>query len=507
LQTCQNRCKLTRFLLILIFSAANLKGYAQKVTKIELLGADMLEFDQSLGNNARRLIGNVVFKQENTLIYCDSAYLYSENNSMDAFGHIHINQSDSVHIYGDLLKYNGNNKQAKILNNVRMVDREMTLKSGNLTYDLAKKYSFYTGGGVVVGKNNDTLISDIGYFYSRSNELFFKDNVILITEDYVIQTDTMKHQNDVAFFYGPTTMTGKDNFIYCESGWYDIKKELALFKKNSYILSKEQKLEADSLHYNKLAGIGKAYSNVTITDTVNKMIITGQYALFHEKEDQSWITGKPLLTMLFDTDSLFLHADTLYAHMDTTGEHRIIHAYHKTKFFKQDMQGVCDSLVYSMSDSLISLFRAPVLWSDGNQMTANFITIKTADGKIDQMKMDVNAFIISEEDTAHFNQIKGKNILASFQNNELYRIDVNGDGETLYWTREDNGPIFGLNKAKSPDLLIFLQNKEMQSISFLQKTEGTLFPIEDTKAEDKKLKDFVWYDAVRPKSKSDIFIR
>jgi lipopolysaccharide export system protein LptA len=502
---------LTRLLLIsfFFFVAILHQSFAQKVTKIELLGADMLEFDQNLGNNARRLIGNVIFKQESTLIYCDSAYLYSEANSMDAFGHIYINQADSVHIYGDLLKYNGNTKQAKILNNVKMRDSEITLTSHNLTYEIKKDLAFYVGGGRTISKNNDTLTSDNGYYYSKSKELFFKDNVVLINPEYVIHTDTMKFNSstNIAYFFGPTTIRSSENLIYCENGWYDTKKDLSQFKKNAFFVSKEQKLEGDSLFYDRNAGIGKVYHNITITDTVNKMIITGQYALFHEKEDRSWITGKPVMTMLFDTDSLFLHADTLFAHMDTTGEHRIIHAFHKTKFFKQDMQGLCDSLVYSMADSLISLFTAPVLWSDGNQMTADFITIKTADGKIDHMKMDLNAFIISEEDTAHFNQIKGKNIIASFDNNELYRIDVTGDGETLYWTREDNGPIFGLNKAESPDLLIFMQNKEMQSITFLQKTEGTMFPIEDTSEEDKKLKDFVWKEEFRPKSKSDIFIR
>ncbi|HET6244516.1 MAG: organic solvent tolerance protein OstA [Bacteroidetes bacterium] len=485
--------------------------FSQKVTKIELLGANSLEYDEKLGKNVRRLLGNVRFKHDDVLMNCDSAYLYSETNSLDAFSNIYINQGDTVHIYGDKLKYMGNSRKAEILNNVRLVDNDMTLTSNNLTYDMKKDIGFYTGGGKMVSaKNNNTLTSNIGYYYSKPKNFFFKDSVVLINPEYEIYSDTLKFNtvSEIAYFFGPTNIYSKENQIYCENGWYDTKNDLSKFKKNSFLLTSEQKLQGDSLYYDRKTGIGQVYSNVIITDTVNKFIINGDYAIHYEHKDQSTITGKPVLTMTFEKDSLFLHADTLFAEMDSTGVHRIVHAYHHSKFYKNDMQGVCDSLVYTLSDSTIRLYIQPVLWSTENQMTAEFISIKTADGKIDHMVMDVNAFIVSQEDTVkYFNQIKGKNIVASFHENALNKVKVTGNGETIYFTREDNGDLFGVNKAISSDLLIYMKENAIEKISFINKPEATLFPIEDVTATELELKDFQWREDQRPKTKEDIFVR
>ncbi len=485
--------------------------FSQKVTKIELLGANSLEYDEKLGKGVRRLLGNVRFKHDDVLMNCDSAYLYSETNSLDAFSNVYINQGDSVRIYGDKLNYNGNTRKAVITSNVRLIDNDMTLTSDNLTYDMKKDIGFYTGGGKMVSaKNNNTLTSDLGYYYAKAKNLFFKDSVVLINPEYEIYSDTLKFHttSEIAYFLGPTNIYSKENHIYCENGWYDTKNDLSQFKKNAFLVSSEQKLQGDSLFYDRKAGIGKVYHNVLITDTVNKFLINGDYAIHYEHEEKSTITGKPMLTMIFEKDSLFLHADTLFAEMDTLGKHRTIHAYHHSKFYKKDMQGLCDSLVYTMGDSTIRLFTEPVLWSTDNQMTAEFISIKTAGGKIDYMTMNVDAFIVSQEDTIqYFNQIKGKNIVADFHENELYKVKVTGNGETIYFTREDSGDLFGVNKAISSDLLIFMKENAIEKISFINKPEATLYPIEDVTAADLELKDFKWREEQRPKTKEDIYKR
>ena len=483
--------------------------FSQKVTKIKLLGANSLEYDSNRGVNLKRLIGNVKFQHENAIMSCDSAYLY-ETNKLDAFGNVYINQADTVHIYGDKLKYEGNTRKAEIINNVRLIDSDMTLTSNNLTYSMKNDIGYYTGGGKVVSaKNSNALTSNSGYYYSKSKEFFFKDNVILVNPEYEIYSDTLQFNtvSEIAFFFGPTSIRSKENFIYCENGWYDTKYNLSQFKKNAYLITPEQKLQGDSLYYDRESGIGKVFRNVLITDTINKFLINGGYAIHYEKEEKSTITGKPLLTMIFDKDSLFLHADTLYAVMDSTKKHRIIHAYHKSKFYKQDLQGACDSLVYSMSDSTIQLYTMPVIWSKENQMTAELINIKTSGGKIEKMTMTTNGFIISQEDSLNYNQIKGKVIVAGFNKNELHRIDVTGNGETIYFTREDNGSLFGVNKAISSDLLIFIKDNEIDKISFINKPEATLYPIKDIPADDLKLKNFQWRAAQRPQTKEDIFKR
>ncbi len=128
--------------LAVLFVAMAFQTFAQKKTKVELLNANTLEYDESLGKNVRRLIGDVRLKHEDALMTCDSAYMYSETNSFDAFGNVHIYQGDSVQLFGDSLKYNGNTRKAQLNGNVKLIDKDMTLTSTNLNYDRKTKMGY-----------------------------------------------------------------------------------------------------------------------------------------------------------------------------------------------------------------------------------------------------------------------------------------------------------------------------------------------------------------------------
>ncbi|HRN42329.1 MAG TPA: OstA-like protein, partial [Vicingus sp.] len=107
------------FLIFLLGTTVN--SFSQKTSQIEVLNANSLEFDQSLGNNAKRLIGDVQFKHDNALMFCDSAYFYSETNSMDAFGRVRITQGDTLQLFGDSLNYSGVTKKALLRGNIKLI--------------------------------------------------------------------------------------------------------------------------------------------------------------------------------------------------------------------------------------------------------------------------------------------------------------------------------------------------------------------------------------------------
>ena len=494
--------------LILLLLSLSIYCKAQKPEKIELLKANSLEFDQTLGNGAKRLIGDVAFKHNGATMYCDSAFLFAESNSIKAFGNIHINQNDSTHIYGDLLNYNGEKKIANILGRVTLVDKEMTLSSSQLDYDLNKHLAYYnTGGKIISNKNQNTLTSIQGYYYTNSKLMFYKDQVVLINPQMEIKTDTLKFNTitDHAFFEGPTTITGKKDFIYCENGWYDTKKNVAQFKKNAYLISENKKLTGDSLYYDRNKGLAKAIKNVQIRDSIENITVNGDYATHFEKTNISVLTGNLLMTILMEKDSFFLHADTLKLITDSTRKDKNIFAYHKVKFFKSDLSGVCDSLVYNLSDSLVKMFHKPILWSESKQIKADYISIKTYDGIIEKMFVDLNVFIISQEDSTKFNQIKGKNMLAFFEKNKLEKITVSGNCQTYYYGKEDDGSFIGLNKTESSDLILYLKNNSIDRISYINTPNAILIPIEDVISEDAFLKDFKWLNYLKPNQKSDVF--
>lgn len=515
--------------------------------KIEILNAGALRFSDSIASGAKRLIGDVRLKHEAVLMFCDSAYLYSDN-SLDAFGHVHIRQNDTINLYGDLLKYNGNTKKALLTKNVSVNKTDMTLTTQELNYDVTTSVGFYVTPAKIVNKEN-VLTSDQGYFFAKTNDLTFKKNVVLTNPQFVINCDTMRYNttSKITYFTGPTTIKSKENLIYAEDGWYDTFNDVSRFSKNSYIITKDQKMFGDSLYYDRKKGLGKAKKNVQIIDTAQKATISGDLALYYEFIDLSIMTGHALLTQIYDTDSLkkdtlYIHADTLKAWgelaaraaasggkikytrnrnkdpkapkaiidpknpNDTTefdNDQRLF-AYHKVKFFKNDMQGKCDSLIYSTYDSTMKLYGDPVLWSDANQLTSDSIRVNTGKKSIKSLELFGTGFIVSQEDSLRYNQIRGKYMKGYFNDNKLYRVDVEGNGQTIYFAKEKQ-ELKAVNRADCSDLRILLKDNQIDRITFLTKPEATLYPLDKIDVKELKLKDFSWRIKQRPLTFKDIF--
>lgn len=534
-------------LLLLVISTQTI---AQEKRTIELLHANSLEFDKRLGVDAKRLIGNVSFKDGSTIMNCDSAYLYS-NNSADAFGHIYITHGDGVNAFGELLKYDGNTKMAELQKNVRLTDKDMTLTTNVLFFDTKNNTATFHGGGTIIS-NENTLTSENGYYFTGTKELAFKKNVVLINPRYTMNCDTL-HYNTVlktTRFIGPTTIKSQQDFIYCENGFYNTITDIAQFNKNAYLISKNQKLKGDSLYYDKKNGIGKGFKNISITDTSQNITITGDYSYSNEFTNTALVTGHALMSQINDKDTLFIHADTLLAENDGSAAltieekgardegrkvkenrkktkeeipnpksqilntksqskkdsvYRILKAYHKVKIYKSDLQGKCDSLVYTYRDSVMRLYIDPVLWSEKSQLTAEHIELKTGKGMLKSMLLTNTAFIISQEDSLRFNQIKGKVMHGYFSDNKLRKIRVEGNGQTIYYGK-DKDKYIGVNKADCSDLLIFLKDSQVDKITFIKKPDATLFPINELPPNELLLKDFVWKINQRPGSFKDIFI-
>ncbi|HEY4798593.1 MAG TPA: OstA-like protein, partial [Bacteroidia bacterium] len=440
-------------------------------TKVELVNANSLESDDRIGKGVKRLIGNVQFKHEGALLYCDSAYLYP-NNTIDAYNNVRIQQGDSMNIYGTFLKYNGNTRVAEIQKNIRLVQKSTTLQTDLLLYDMSSSIATYTTGGTIVSKQN-TLTSQYGYFNRKTRVYSFKKNVVLTNPQYSIICDTLNYfsATNTAYFNGPTQIKSKEDFIYCESGWYNTDKDIATFSKKAYIKSKQQKMKGDSIYYDKTKNIGKAYGNVEIIDSTQSLIVAGDYAIRLGKEERSIISGHTILKQYYNTDTLFLHADSLKAidehplnkknEKDTSVTWRVMYAYHHVKFFREDMQGKCDSLIYFSKDSVMKLFKSPVLWSDKSQLTADKIEIHTGAKKncncteIKKMYMTNNAMIISKEDSVKYNQIKGKDMTGYFKDNNIVKIFVEGNGQTIYFAK-DKKKFIGVNKADCSNMMIYL---------------------------------------------------
>ncbi len=490
-----------------LFSQTNVKT-------IEILGANSWEYDERIVKGTQRLIGNVRLKHENAFMDCDSAYIYP-SNSMDAFGHIHIRQGDSVNVFGDTLKYNANTRMAELKHNVKMTDKDMVLTTDFLFFDVGKSIGSYTTGAKIVNKEN-VLTSTLGYYYSASKELLFRRNVVLTNPKYVMHSDTMRYRTNsrTAYFLGPSTIKGDSNFIYCENGFYNTEKEISRFSRNAYLTSKSQILKGDSLFYDRKNGIGIGYKRVSIFDTAQKILILGQYAHMNELKEKTFVTDKAVLIKIQDKDSIFMHADTLKAEKVPVkgGEakqgqeaDKIFFAYRKVQFYGKDVQGRCDSLVYTSSDSTMRMFGTPVLWSEKHQLTADKLELVTGSKRLKTVHLFGNAFATSQEDSLKFNQVKGKKMDGVFVDNKIYKIKVDGNGESVYYAKDDK-KLIGVNKAECSNMLIFMKDGKIGTISFLAKPSSILYPKKEVKSSELLLKDFSWKIDLRPLRKDDIFI-
>jgi len=484
---------------------ATTPAVSQKVTRIEILNSDSMEKDEKTVN-AIKYIGNVIFRHDEAIMYCDSAYFFTEENTVTAYHHIHIEQGDTLDLYGDFLTYDGNEKLAKIRENVKLIDKETVLTTDNLDFNLRTNIGYYIDGGIIRNGDND-LESGTGFYYSRLKLFHFRDSVVIHNPDYTIYADTLKYNTvtEIAYFLGPTEIISEDNYIYCENGWYDTKKDISQFNENAYFATEGQYLRGDSLYYERNTGLGKAFDNVELFDSAQNIILKGRYAIYIEDPEYALLTDSAQFIQISDEDTLYVHADTLESVLDTSGIYKILKAYYKVKIFRVDIQGKCDSLAYLESDSVFQLFGEPVLWSEENQLTADHIDLHLANEKLHYIDMLSSSFIVSQEDTVKYNQIKGKNMRGYFVNNKLVRIEVKGNGQTIYYAK-DRDDLIGINRAESSDLIIYLKEGKIDRINLILAPKATLYPPDGKEEFEKILKGFKWLDKYRPDSKEEIFI-
>ena len=525
--------KTLKYVFLLLLAGNFYVGFSQPSfkpktgAKIEILNANSLEYDESTGKKAKKLIGNVQLKHDDALMFCDSAYIFSETNTLNAYSNVKITQGDSLQLFGDSLSYDGNSKKAILRGNIRLINKDIILTTQFLDYDRITNVAYYFDGGKMISrKEQDTLTSKRGYYHSESQAVFFKENVVLKNPQYTIFSDTLKYQSqtETVYFLGPTTIESNQNLIYTENGWYNTTTNISEFYGNSYLYSENRFIYGDSIYYNRELGVGKITCNAIINDTTAKLEIHGDDVIMYEKKDSAIITKEALLMQFMDNDTLFMHADTFKIYTSyqkmiiqdslalnqdstTTDTIRNLLAYHNAKFFKSDMQGKADSIVYNFADSTVNFYTEPVIWSNENQLTADFIYLLLSNKEIHSIYLKEKAFIISKADSLlpNFNQIKGENMVGYFLEKKLYKIEVNKQAETIFFAKDDAEKYIGVNKAFGNNMLIFLADNTLKSVTFIKDPEGIFYPIKEPSPKDLILKGFNWDESKKPMDKFGVF--
>ena len=474
--------------------------YGQKVERIKLERANYLENGQQDGQRFDKVIGNVLFSQKDTRIFGDSAFFYKQQNLVKIFGKVRVLEGDSITITGVELIYRGDEKLAQMRKNVVYRDPSMTLTTDFLDYDMNQHLAYYYQDGRLVTKEN-TLTSKKGYYDTEARYASFKDSVRLRNPEYLVEADTLQFNTipEVAYFLGPTVITANNGtIINADDGVvFQTREDVSNFS-GAAIETPKYYLYGDELFGDKNTEYYTATSNVSLVSKENDVVIKGDYGRYWKGQGLAKVYGHALMQKNFEDDTLFLSADTLISIEDTIPANERLLAFNQVRIYKTNLQGKADSLSYRLADSLIYLYNDPLLWSDNNQMAADTISILMTNNQLDRMYLNTKAFVTSLTVEDYYNQVKGRKMIAAFKNNKLHQVDVNGNGESIYFElQEEDSLVMGMNRVLCSDMRLRFKQQKISDITFYS-PDGSFIPYHEIKPENTKLEDFSWRSYERP---------
>ena len=432
-------------------------------SKIEIINADKISFNKKNNKHKQVLSGNVKTKHNNHFMLCDSAYYYTNENKIEAFSKIHIWQGDTLSLKGDYLLYLGNHELAEIKKNVRFKHNEMNLTSEQLNYNFKLNRGFFDQKAIISEKNK-SLKSNKGIYHTSIEKFDFYNEVVIKTEKETLSADTLYYwlENEYALFQSNGSIENNKINAKAQSGWVNQKEETAFINKN-----------------------------VQITDLENNSILRADTCYLSNKMSHSISYGNTLISIPLNEDTLYLTADTLLQKKKHEGN--LLVAFPRVNFKSINMVGFCDSLSYSTKEENLFLNIEPVIWLDQFQLTSDSIRIILNKEYIKMAFLNKSAFITSEVDSNSFNQISGENMKAYFHKNELSNIEVMGNGESIYYVKDEKkNEALGVNKIICSNMNLIINRRQIENINFYKNPDATLYPLSQITKEKRLLKGFKW---------------
>ena len=493
------------------------KASRNQSNKVFLENADILCANEAISTDYQVLKGNVRFRRGDMYMFCDSAYFYAETSSLDAFGNVRMTQGDTLWVYSDVLHYYGDQGVAELRNNVRLENRSTTLLTDALDYEINSNVGYYFEGGTIVdNRNNTELSSRFGRYELDTKQAEFSRDVHLVNDRYEMFTDLLDYntQTHIAHITSETYIVSDSNTINTTNGWYNTSADDATLYERALITAKDGKtLQGDTVYYNRKRNYGEARGDVVITDPSNKVILDGDYGYHDDNVHYSYVTGRARAREFSQQDTIYLHADTLctlinYVVKDSVGGDsvRVLRAFNQVRFYRSDVQGICDSLQLSEADTIINMYDHAVVWNLERQIFGDEINIHLNDSAADWATLPTGGFMAEHLGEIYYDQLSGKKMKAWFENKELRQLDVDGNVQVIMFPQEDDSTYNKMVNAESSYLRLNLKAKqEVDCIAMWPEVSGRVTPLYLARKTDMYLPQFQWYEALRPKSPEDIY--
>jgi lipopolysaccharide transport protein LptA len=473
-----------------------------QTTQIEVINADEFIYDNTTAIEIQLLRGNVHLRQKDTEFFCDSAYMYPQTNILTAYGNIRFIQKKAdgqiINATADTMLYNGNTKLGNLFGDIVLQDGETTINTRRLDYDAQKKTAYYKNTKTIGKYKTSEISSKNGYYDTNTKTFVFKEKVIITDPNYTLNADTLNFETETkkARFKGPTYIRSSGNLIYTERGSFDTNTRNADLTQNAYIITKEKQIiKADSLYYTDATEVGICRSHVLFVDTAQKTILRSNYAYIDKKEKMALLHGTPLLMNYTNTDTLYLTADTILSITNKIDSTQKIYAYKHVKAQRTNLVMQADSLFFTTQDSVFRLYNAPILWNEAYQISADSIHLHAKNKGFEKIVLYKDAFLIKQNDTLRYDQIKGR-LLTAYINpdtKKIKNIDIQGNGQTIYYVMDSKNKYVGVNKVESADIKMTMNTENKpEAIKFYTKPTGKTTPIRQAPPNDFRLDGFFW---------------
>ncbi|MDR0228347.1 MAG: OstA-like protein [Flavobacteriaceae bacterium] len=501
--------KALQYSLIFILFAFFGFGLAKEKKKIIIHHADFTDIDKNVLPDAAILTGNITAEHDGILINCNKAYYFEKENYIKLFGNVKMNQGDTVFMDSQYAEYNGMNGFAFAKGDVIVRSPDSTIETDTLRFNRNENLISYNTFGTINNKGN-VLTSEKGkYFLNEKKFQFFTAVKIVTTQGTVVNSNHLDYYEvpQHSYVFGPSTIVNKEDYIYTENGFYDVKNDLGKMVKNSYIWYDKRKIEGDSIYYNKLKDFASATNNVRITDTVNKARITGHYAEMFKSKDSMYVTKKALVRMLTqEGDSAYFHAKRIL--LTGPEKDRVIRGYPDARMLRDSMSGKADSIHWSEKAGLTQLIGKPVLWNGESQLTGRVMHLisNLQTEQLDSLKVLDNAFAIQKDTLGTgYNQIKGVNLYGKFKDNNLSELDFVKNAEIIYYMYNDKHELVGIDKGICSHINAVFEEKQISSVTKFVAPTSELYPEAELPENVRTLKDFKWRGDEKINTLEEIF--
>ena len=482
--------------------------------KVFLEKADRLMFDQARDSDVQILVGNVLFRKGDMFMYCDSARFNEKTSSLDAFNNVHMEQGDTLFVYGDELYYNGLEELAELRaypgKKVRLINRDVSLTTDVFFYDLGASVGYYETGGTLTDKQN-ILKSLQGYYYPDTKDAFFYLNVDLTgprpNDTLRMYTDSLTYNTatNMAQLMCETLIVSKDGEITSTSGFYDTKQGLAdLYDRSTVHTRRGNYLTGDTLFYDRNKGYGEAFGNMILTDSVRKSELRGEYGFYDELRDSAFVTGNALALEYSKSDTLYLHGDTICAYMlpDST---KVTDIFHRVRFFRTDVQGLCDSMSVVERDSILYMYYNPILWNGDKQIVGNIIYAHFNDSTVDWARLPESGVGGQHIGEDCYDQLAGADMTAWFNDSTISRLYVEGNVQVIMFPMENDSTYNKFVFSESSYMDAYFDGKDIKKINMWPETTGKATPLYLAKRSAYYLPMFRWYEPLRPMAPAEVF--